>query len=269
MSKRIHAQSTTTFHTQVSTPLYGAPEVLGLDSSSETSDYTNSVDIWSLGCVIFELLVGRRLFVSVGQVSRYFFKKWPFPEDELKRLSLPTDDIGISLLKSMLQIHPERRPTAADALSHPWLENLEIHNEYSGDDEDKAIQSRNEGTPSRKRKNKTTHHRSKKRKRKKNTMVQDDTGCIPGSVPLGLDTGFQWGGDSTTPKSIIDAPTMPLADAPSPESPEVQTKHQKPKLMPHNSFQGRQRTGGEASLQYSTNVGPQMANPTYMYTTSC
>ncbi|PUU72975.1 kinase-like domain-containing protein [Tuber borchii] len=33
-SKRIHAESTTTFHTQVSTPLYGAPEVLGLDSSS-------------------------------------------------------------------------------------------------------------------------------------------------------------------------------------------------------------------------------------------
>jgi len=253
-SKRIHAQSTTTFHTQVSTPLYGAPEVLGLDSSSETSDYTNSVDIWSLGCVIFELLVGTRLFVSVGQVSRYFFKKWPFPEDELKRLSPPTDNIGISLLKSMLQIHPERRPTAAEALSHPWLENLETHNEYSGDDEDKTIKSRNEGTPSRKRK--STHPRSKKRKRKKNTMAQDDTSCIPGGVPLGMNTGFQRGSDSTTPKPIIDVSVMPLADTPSPESPEVQTKHQKPKLMPHNSFQERQPTGEKASPRYSTGMSP-------------
>ncbi|CUS11452.1 unnamed protein product, partial [Tuber aestivum] len=55
ISKRILAQDTTSFHTRVSTPMYSAPEVLGLDSNSETSDYTNSVDIWSLGCVIYEL----------------------------------------------------------------------------------------------------------------------------------------------------------------------------------------------------------------------
>ncbi|PUU73753.1 kinase-like domain-containing protein, partial [Tuber borchii] len=60
-SKRIHAQSTTTFHTKVSTPLYGTPEVLGLDSSSEASDFTNSADMWPLGCVIYELVVGTKL----------------------------------------------------------------------------------------------------------------------------------------------------------------------------------------------------------------
>ena len=256
-SKRIHAQSTTTFHTQVSTPLYGAPEVLGLDSNSETSEYTNSVDIWSLGCVIYELLVGRKLFVSEFQLSCYFFGKWPFPEDRLRCLSPPVDDIGISLLKSMLQIHPERRPTAAEALSHAWLANLGIHDECGGDGEDKVIQSQNEGTPSRKRKNKpAAHPRSKKRKRKKNTITQDCTSCTPGGVPLGVNTGFQRDGDSTTLKSIIDASVMPLADAPSLESPEVQTKHQKPKLMFHNSFQGRQRTGEKASLRYSTGMSP-------------
>ena len=58
ISKRILPQDTTTFHTQVSTQIYGAPEVLGSDSNSETSVYTNSVEIWSLGCVIYELLVG-------------------------------------------------------------------------------------------------------------------------------------------------------------------------------------------------------------------
>ncbi|PUU79618.1 kinase-like domain-containing protein [Tuber borchii] len=87
VSKRIEAQATTTLHTQVSTRVYGAPEVLGLDSNSETSGYTNSVDIWSLGCVICELLAGTKLFASEGQVSRYFFGKWPFPQDKLKALS--------------------------------------------------------------------------------------------------------------------------------------------------------------------------------------
>ncbi|CUS11445.1 unnamed protein product, partial [Tuber aestivum] len=121
ISKRIQAQDTTTFHTQVSTPTYGAPEVLGLDSNSETSDYTTSVDIWSLGCVVYELLAGGKLFASAGLVSRYFFGISPFPEDKLRGLSPPTSDIGISFLKSLLEIRPGDRPTAAGALQHEWL----------------------------------------------------------------------------------------------------------------------------------------------------
>ncbi|CUS11444.1 unnamed protein product, partial [Tuber aestivum] len=121
ISKRIQPQDTTTLHTQVSTPVYGAPEVLGLDSNSETSDYTNSVDFWSLGCVIYELLVGERLFMKWIQVYHYFLGKLPFPEDKLKGLSPPTDDVGISLIKSMLAIHPGDRPTATEALGRKWL----------------------------------------------------------------------------------------------------------------------------------------------------
>ncbi|PUU79015.1 kinase domain-containing protein [Tuber borchii] len=52
VSKRILAQSNQTLHTPVSTQLRSTPEVLRLGSNSETSDYTNCVDIWSLGCVI-------------------------------------------------------------------------------------------------------------------------------------------------------------------------------------------------------------------------
>ncbi|KAG0643265.1 kinase-like domain-containing protein [Tuber brumale] len=51
ISKRILAQDATTFYPQVSTQVYGAREVLGLYSINETSEYTNSVDIWSLRCV--------------------------------------------------------------------------------------------------------------------------------------------------------------------------------------------------------------------------
>jgi len=47
----------------------GTLEVLGPDSNRETSDYTNSVDLGSLGCVIYELLVGTKLFGVEGQVT--------------------------------------------------------------------------------------------------------------------------------------------------------------------------------------------------------
>ena len=149
MPKRILAQATTNFHTQVSTAGHSAPEVLGLDSNSETSEYTNSVDIWSLGCVIYELLVGTKLFISEGQVSRYYFGKWPFPEDTLKGLSPPTDDLGISLLNSMHIIQPEDRPTAADTLGHRWLAGLKSYKESNQYNEDKTIESRDDSSQSR------------------------------------------------------------------------------------------------------------------------
>ncbi|KAG0640816.1 kinase-like domain-containing protein [Tuber brumale] len=120
ISKRIQ-EAARGFRTQEFAATYGAPEVQGLDSDSETSAYTNSVDIWSLGCVIYELLVGTILFPREGHVARYAFGRLPFPEDKLKGLSSPTDDAGISLLKSMLAIQPEDRPTAVGALSHEWL----------------------------------------------------------------------------------------------------------------------------------------------------
>ena len=69
ISKRIRPEAATEFVTQVSTQAYGAPEVLGIDPESETSVYTNSVDIWSLGCVIYELLVGEHLFPTWGHVT--------------------------------------------------------------------------------------------------------------------------------------------------------------------------------------------------------
>ncbi|KAG0133636.1 kinase-like domain-containing protein, partial [Tuber indicum] len=144
ISKRILAHDTTTLHTQVSTQVYGAPEVLGLDSNSETSEYTNSVDIWSLACVVYELLVGTKLFASEGQVFWYYIGKFPFPEDKLKALSPPTDDIGILFLESMLVIQPEDRPTAASALRHAWLVDVKGDNENGGDDQDETTQGRDQ-----------------------------------------------------------------------------------------------------------------------------
>ena len=206
ISKRIQPEATTTFHTQVSTQIYGAPEVLGLDSNSGTSVYTNSVDIWSLGCVIYELLAGTRLFASESQVSRYFFGIWPFPADRLKALPTPTADAGVLLLKSMLSIQPEGRPTAEDALGNAWLVDLNSDDEDSGDDGYETAQSGDESSWSRKSEGKlTTHGERKKRRGRRNLITQDDSEFTPGDL-----AGLQSDSDPTTPKSTIDTTIMTL-----------------------------------------------------------
>ena len=236
VSKRIQAQGATTLHTPVSTQAYSAPEVLGLDSNSETSDYTNSVDIWSLGCVIYELLVGAKLFALEGQVSRYYFGKLPFPEDKLRGLSPPTDDIGISLLKSMLGIQPENRPTAAAALSHEWLAGIHSDNEDSGKDQDEATQGRDESTRSGKRKKSlVTYDPPKKRRSKRTQITQADTSCIPGGAALDSDAGSQSGSNPSTQKTVIDtsAITLSLGGAASAESSGFETGRRISESMPH------------------------------------
>ncbi|PUU79020.1 hypothetical protein B9Z19DRAFT_1125744 [Tuber borchii] len=93
------------------------------------------------------------LLTFEGQVFRYYFGKLPFPEDKVKGLSPPTDDIGISLLKSMFIIQPEDRPTAPGALSHGWMAGIHSVNDNSGEGQDEVTQSRADSAPNGKRKN--------------------------------------------------------------------------------------------------------------------
>jgi len=231
VSKRILAQATTTLHTQVSTQVYSAPEVLGLDSNSETSDYTNAVDIWSLGCVIFELLVGTKLFLLEGQVSRYFFGKWPFPEDQLIGLSPPMDNPGISLLKSMLVIQPEDRPTATGALRNTWLIGFKSDSEDSGDDQDMRIQSHDRSTLNRKRKSRlATYNEPKKRRSERNPVTQEGIRCIPGGVTLEANVGSQIGGDPTFAESTLGTSMMTI----STESLVVEVEPRKSGFVSHD-----------------------------------
>jgi len=264
ISKRILPQDTTTFHTQVSTQIYGAPEVLGSDSTSETSVYTNAVDIWSLGCVIYELLVGTHLFASGEQVSRYYYRSLPFPEDKLKGLSPPTDDAGISLLKSMLSIQPEDRPTAADALGNSWLMDLKSEDEDSGDDQYETAQSGEESSWSRKSEGKLiTHGERKKRRGRRNLITQDDSEYAPGDVALGANTGLQSDSDPTALKSAIDTTITTLTDVPSTGSSLIQKRSMKLGLAADssrsrgNSFQGPRDAGERTDPQCSPNMSPK------------
>ena len=111
ISKRISSQSTA-LRTEVGTRAFSAPETTP-DDYEETFQYTNAVDMWSLGCVIYNVLAHSLPYQNSHA------KRFPFPTQPLKdRVS----DQGIDLLECLLRVDPCIRWTAQKAAKHPWLE---------------------------------------------------------------------------------------------------------------------------------------------------
>ncbi|KAI3400971.1 hypothetical protein diail_1179 [Diaporthe ilicicola] len=132
-----------TFSNEVVTLWYRAPDVL---LGSRT--YNTSIDIWSAGCIMAEMYTGRPLFpgtTNEDQITRIFRimgtpteRTWPgitqFPEykpnfqmyatQDLRQILPMIDVAGIDLLQKMLQLRPELRISAADALQHHWFSDL-------------------------------------------------------------------------------------------------------------------------------------------------
>ncbi|KAF3972344.1 hypothetical protein ACB098_04G062300 [Castanea mollissima] len=133
---------------------YRAPEViLGLS-------YDKKIDIWSLGCILAELCTGNVLFQNdspatllarvIGIIApidqsmlakgrdtyKYFTKnhmlyernqetnrlEYLIPKKTSLRHRLPMGDQGfIDFVAHLLEINPRKRPSASEALKHPWL----------------------------------------------------------------------------------------------------------------------------------------------------
>lgn len=56
--------------TQVGSPLYSAPEVLTFDFFDNSKNfYDSKSDIWSIGCVFYEMLTGRTPFYGTSVVE--------------------------------------------------------------------------------------------------------------------------------------------------------------------------------------------------------
>ncbi|KAI8030548.1 putative serine/threonine-protein kinase dyrk2 [Camellia lanceoleosa] len=133
---------------------YRAPEViLGLP-------YDQKIDLWSLGCILAELCSGEVLFpndalvmllarmigmlgpidmemlVKGQETDKHFTEEYDLylineetnqleyviPEESSLENHLQVSDTGfINFVTDLLEINPERRPTAREALEHPWL----------------------------------------------------------------------------------------------------------------------------------------------------
>jgi hypothetical protein len=139
---------------------YRAPEVvLGLP-------YNPKIDIWSLGCILAELLTGKVLFANDSvqtMLARIQSLFGPFPPHMLERgrdvhkyfranrkgslfereesnggnvliLSAQTtnlhyhlgcrDEGFLEFVSALLAVDPDQRPTAEQALKHPWLQEI-------------------------------------------------------------------------------------------------------------------------------------------------
>uniref|UniRef100_A0A8C6ZT57 mitogen-activated protein kinase n=1 Tax=Nothoprocta perdicaria TaxID=30464 RepID=A0A8C6ZT57_NOTPE len=102
----------------VVTRWYRAPEVI-----LNWMHYTQTVDIWSVGCIMAEMITGRPLFKGNDHLDQLteIMKITGTPTQEFVQ-KLQSQDVTVNLLEKMLVLDAEKRVTAAEALLHPYFE---------------------------------------------------------------------------------------------------------------------------------------------------
>uniref|UniRef100_A0A8C4NPN6 mitogen-activated protein kinase n=1 Tax=Dicentrarchus labrax TaxID=13489 RepID=A0A8C4NPN6_DICLA len=129
----------------VVTRWYRAPEVI-----LNWMHYTQTVDIWSVGCIMAEMINGRTLFKGKDYMdqltqilkvtgvpgpefiqkldsleAKNYIKALPhYPRKDFSTLFPRASAKGIDLLEKMLVLDGDERPTAELALEHPYFDSL-------------------------------------------------------------------------------------------------------------------------------------------------
>ncbi len=119
ITKRIDNEHTA-LRTQTGTFYFQAPEINGyVDIERQTSEYSNAVDIWSLGCVLYNVSAKKIPFAKGGDLRRFCNKDTPFPREDL---SASLSDEGVKFVECLMNPQPSLRWNVEDALRAPWLQ---------------------------------------------------------------------------------------------------------------------------------------------------
>ncbi|MCJ1464991.1 hypothetical protein MMC07_003606 [Pseudocyphellaria aurata] len=114
-----HITGATGLHTDFGSPGYAAPELEGSDFGvRENFEYTNAVDMWSLGCVVHKMLTGEVPF-SDRQLREFCHDKVSFPTGPLsaKGVSSSARDFVEALIRRI----PSNRLDVQAALKSRWI----------------------------------------------------------------------------------------------------------------------------------------------------
>ncbi|KAI0874081.1 hypothetical protein GGS24DRAFT_501100 [Hypoxylon argillaceum] len=99
--------------TRCGTPLYCAPE-LGLELRRASGEnYSNKIDIWSIGIVALEF------FYGLPPYDEKTCHDWPATLN--RHLGSLQPNMTVRFISSLLQVDPSRRPTAMQSLQHPFF----------------------------------------------------------------------------------------------------------------------------------------------------
>ncbi|CAB9524600.1 MAP kinase-activated protein kinase 2 (Fragment) [Seminavis robusta] len=114
LARKFDDYSKATFRDQVGSSYYMAPEVLN-------RKYGPKCDVWSAGVVAFMLLCGEAPFDgdSIEEIMEAInIGEYSFDHPDFENVS----DDALDFVQWLLIYNAYERPTAAEALKHPWLE---------------------------------------------------------------------------------------------------------------------------------------------------
>mmetsp|Transcript_108075 Transcript_108075/g.306450 ORF Transcript_108075/g.306450 Transcript_108075/m.306450 type:complete len:577 (-) Transcript_108075:46-1776(-) len=102
--------------TRVGTPQYWAPEVC--DPAKALRGYDQRVDLWSLGVVLYVMLVGHYPFDGVSDTMENQIRRGSISFSGMAR---EISDQAKALVNGFIKVNPHERKSLADAFSDPWV----------------------------------------------------------------------------------------------------------------------------------------------------